>query len=687
METKTPQPLHDKMTKVIGLYGIKGCGKSFLLDKLKNLLDHGKYMFVEGSEELASVVPGGLDAFNDDKDPESRTAARERAIKSIAERCKQDDKIAIVAGHFSLWDSRENKPNPMYTESDLEIYSHILYLDTPEDVTKQRALNDETRPRQDLPSEDLKKWKDFEVIQLRKLCFQWDIHFSLLCSDSPAGHIARIIDGLMQSEQDNLISAQRRLDDIMSTPRYSGVKKMLVFDADRTITPEDTGYSFWYNVSSAPGLTPMPLRKIFGRWKYAFTAFQQAALLYEEVASRQDLDQLCLKVAKAVKLYPQMETLLRLAANSRSVSAVIVTCGLRRIWENVLERYGWKGKIAVIGMDETSNGFVVTPQVKEEIVSRLIDGYDMHVHGFGDSPTDLGMLKRANSAIIIVGDESTRSKTMDGELKPLIDSQGLTAMQAIVSPGASPRLTPQELPQVDLTSYEFLSSIFGCLTAFTLDVFEDTSSSAAKYLATATRDSEVHGPELFDHHKKNGAYLATRYLTDVLELEEYPIPHVQGKTTQGFRLANEKETLVLSIMRGGLPLALGVWNTFPETMLDFPKNGRDLQEATKQVILVDYVVNEGKTMIEFIKRIHCFDASIEIVIVAGVSQADFIARDMESILLPSGRQSCEHVAPCSVCPLTTRVIKVVTLRVSENKYKGKGGTDTGNRLFNTTHLK
>ena len=31
-------------------------------------------------------------------------------------------------------------------------------------------------------------------------------------------------------------------------------------------------------------------------------------------------------------------------------------------------------------------------------------------------------------------------------------------------------------------------------------------------------------------------------------------------------------------------------------------------------------------------------------------------------------------------------VVLVTLRVSKNKYTGTGGTDTGHRLFNSTHL-
>lgn len=31
-------------------------------------------------------------------------------------------------------------------------------------------------------------------------------------------------------------------------------------------------------------------------------------------------------------------------------------------------------------------------------------------------------------------------------------------------------------------------------------------------------------------------------------------------------------------------------------------------------------------------------------------------------------------------------VSLVTLRISKNKYTGTGGTDTGHRLFNSTHL-
>ena len=53
----------DHKAVVVGLYGVPGSGKTFLLNQLKQELGQTHFAFYEGSEMIASVVPGGLDAF------------------------------------------------------------------------------------------------------------------------------------------------------------------------------------------------------------------------------------------------------------------------------------------------------------------------------------------------------------------------------------------------------------------------------------------------------------------------------------------------------------------------------------------------------------------------------------------------------------------------------------------------
>jgi len=78
----------------------------------------------------------------------------------------------------------------------------------------------------------------------------------------------------------------------------------------------------------------------------------------------------------------------------------------------------------------------------------------------------------------------------------------------------------------------------------------------------------------------------------------------------------------------------------------------------KTVLLVDSVVNTGKSVVEFVQhvRITCGN-NVRIIIVAGVVQAKVVEKDG------------------MLAPLVTRdgILDVVALRVSENKFTGRGG--------------
>ncbi|KAL9626746.1 MAG: hypothetical protein Q9164_007804, partial [Protoblastenia rupestris] len=49
---------------VVGLYGVSGSGKTFLLNQLKQELRQEHFAFYDNSRMIATVVPGGLDAFH-----------------------------------------------------------------------------------------------------------------------------------------------------------------------------------------------------------------------------------------------------------------------------------------------------------------------------------------------------------------------------------------------------------------------------------------------------------------------------------------------------------------------------------------------------------------------------------------------------------------------------------------------
>ena len=264
---------------------------------------------------------------------------------------------------------------------------------------------------------------------------------------------------------------------------------------------------------------------------------------------------------------------------------------------------------------------------------------------------------------------------MDEALTEAIDSHGLVAKQVLLPGNASPRLDTTKLPLIKLTEPKFIKPLLRVQTPNDrLQVLLATEKNAAKLLATPMRDAAVAGPNLREAHRRVGHYLAIKYLADVIGIEPCPIHHVQGQTTSGYRLFHEQQTTIVALMRGGEPMALGVSDAFPRAMFFHASDPGVLQphhlEGQITVVLVDSVVNTGETIVNFVQHVRQLHATIRIVVVAGVVQDECVTKNgFRKNLAPYGR------------------IHLVALRTSKTKFKGIGTTDTGNRLFNTTHLR
>ena len=676
---RTESASYDKAI-VVGLYGVPGSGKSYLLKQLEQKFEGTLFKFYEGSEKIGAIVPGELEAFKRMEKPDQEHW-RKRAIDEIGKECTDGKKVGVVAGHFMFWSKEEQAGTTVCTENDLKVFTHILYLDVSAEVVAERSRNDPDRNRATTSARHVHNWQHEEKIQLSSLCRQHGILFSLI-SPRPSettllGRVSTLLlDFMCHDENYNLLQAKIMLDDFVTT-RQGQLEKVLVIDADRTLAPEDTGALFWEKVSK---LSPLKydaytLETLFsGPLKYTYTAFRQAVLLYEEAVDGQKFDTLCQEVASTVTMHPEFLTLLRLVAEERHVGAVVVTSGLRRVWLKVLEREGLSGKVEVIGGGRIDDQFVVSAAVKGALVDELQKFHNIYVWAFGDSPLDLEMLRQANQAVIVVGEEHTRSATMDEALAEAIDSEGLCAKQVLLPSIAPPRLDTTKLPLIKLTEPEFVKSLLrGQNPNGGLQVLHATEKKAAKLLATPMRDAAVAGSNLREAHRRVGHYLAIENLADVIGIEPCPIQHVQGKTTSGYRLFHEKQTTIVALMRGGEPMALGVSDAFPKAMFVHASDPENLKlhhlEGQITVILVDSVVNTGKTIVEFVQHVRTLHASIRIVVVAGVVQDQCVTKDgFKQALAPYGK------------------VHLVALRLSETKFKGSGTTDTGNRLFNTTHL-
>ncbi|PGG99610.1 hypothetical protein AJ79_08470 [Helicocarpus griseus UAMH5409] len=661
---------------VVGLYGVPGAGKTFLLNQLKDKLGEEHFAFYDGSQMISDVTCGSLEDFTKLTE-QGKLYWRQVAIDKIQKECADSGRSGVVAGHFMFWDENEEVGRQVCTQNDLDTYTHIIYLDTSPDTIKKHRLNDAGRTRPPVSMSHLRNWQEAERTQLRHLC---RLHGILFLSLSPSrallGKVCQLLhDFRVHSEEYNMSYAKRRLDEFILASSGQ-VETMVVMDADKTLAPQDAGSLFW-EILNRPGKLrdKDPLKTLFSSpLGYSYTAFRQATLLYEECTDVKEFDTVCDTVAAEVVLYSEFVSLLELIAEQGHVGAVIITCGLRQVWEKVLERYGLSKMVKVMGGGRKEDGFVITPAVKAGLVAQLGGKHGMYVWAFGDSPLDLPMLREADQAIVVVGNERTRSKSMDEALVNAIDYGGLQARQVVLPSCVTPRLDISRLPLAQFTGYGLSHSIFALRNRQpAIQVVHATDKSAAKLLMTPTRDAKLSGHDLRKAHGRVGWYLATEFLTELVGTEEYTIAHVQGRETTGHRLLGEERTLIVALMRGGEPMALGVSKAFPLAMFLHAACPEDIKahhlEGKCTVMLVDSVINSGKTVLEFVRYVRKVHATLRIVVVAGVVQDQFFQKRPAQTLVHQKTQ-----------------FSVVALRVSSNKYAGKGATDTGNRLYNTTQL-
>lgn len=335
---------------------------------------------------------------------------------------------------------------------------------------------------------------------------------------------------------------------------------------------------------------------------------------------------------RQISLHPEVAALLLKLRSDEAVVTLIVTCGRCQVWQKVLERYGL-GTVKVIGSGPLSgtHTHIVTPQTKARLVAHLQRSHRLHVVAVGDSVLDLGMSVQTERAIVVFGDEQTRNRRMEEELAKSLESGALSAKQTVLARGSPPRLTTRVLPLVDLNGSDFYEHILRRSSlGLVLNIIHFTDARLFKILATPMRDAAISGPELRDAHWQVGRYLALSTLPDLLGIEEYKIQHVQGHQVPGHRIAGQGRVLIVALMRGCEPMALGVSEILPMAPFVHAREPEDVKpellDLMSTIILVDSVVNSGQTVVGFIRHLAGLSTGIRIVIMAGVVQKDAIVR-------------------------------------------------------------
>ena len=196
--------------------------------------------------------------------------------------------------------------------------------------------------------------------------------------------------------------------------------------------------------------------------------------------------------------------------------------------------------------------------------------------------------------------------------------------------------------------------------------FHFTDDPHARILATMSRRDDIRGLELQTVHTRIGRYLVSKLLQLAPDLVEgHVYRHVQQSEFVGLRTVGQRVAIV-ALMRGGEPMARGVYECFPEAQFFHYDEGHSTLEgiAADHIIVVDSVINSGSSIRRFLRLMElgttCKEALPQIYVLTGVMQ------DLAKTL-----------------PKEYPHVRFLALRFSGNQYTGSGGTDTGNRLFGT----
>lgn len=188
-----------------------------------------------------------------------------------------------------------------------------------------------------------------------------------------------------------------------------------------------------------------------------------------------------------------------------------------------------------------------------------------------------------------------------------------------------------------------------------------TTDPLMQLLVDATRRAETAGASLAHAHRNVGRALA-HAVARHLPLDSVAIEHVAGPST-GVRIKPGSEPTVIALMRAGLFVAEGLWESLPGSslVLQHGEPGDRLPGFTGRItVVVDAVVNTGTSMVRMLEAVRAAEAA-KIISVALVAYR------------PTIEKLAEQLAD----------VEFIAARLSERSYVGRGGTDTGFRLFGT----
>jgi len=363
----------------IGIYGISGSGKSTLI---KNLcIKSSKFKNFEGSKIMENIFNDDISKFKFLNDIQ-KYKIRENVI-AVLKKESVINKHNIVDGHYSFI-KKDDSFEIAITKADLDFFTHIFYLDIKDEIIKEQQVNDKSKKR-DFSIEQIRKWKEFDKLELQKICKANNIDFHILTTNNLNCNIDYI---------QEIINKENLLNDLKQYAN-NNINKYILFDADNTIINFDTGKDYMYKTLK---IDIKDVKSCFKDDGYCFSSFLKLSKIHSKIDNHSFINAM---KDTASKIEIENKFLNLMQTYNKKYNICIVTAGFTVLWQEVLKKYNLENIKVFGGNNLNIDNYIIDNNSKGFIASYL-QSNNKYVVSFGDSLLDKDMLLNSNRGYFVI---------------------------------------------------------------------------------------------------------------------------------------------------------------------------------------------------------------------------------------------------------------------------------------------
>ncbi len=376
----------------IGIYGISGSGKSTLITQLNK--QSSKLKYFEGSKIMENILNDDISKFKFLNDIQ-KYKIREEVI-SIIKKESVIDRHNIIDGHYSFIKEHDNFEIAI-TKADLEFFTHIFYLDIQDEIIKKQQVNDKSKKR-NFTIEQIKKWKEFEKLELQKICKNNNIDFYTLNTNNLNTNIDYI---------QEIINKENLLNDLKKYTKNNNVNKYILFDADNTIINFDTGKDHMYKTLN---IDIKNIKSCFKDDGYCFSSFLKLSKIHSKIDNSSFVNAMK-HIASKIEIEDEFLGLMQMY--NKKYNICIVTAGFKLLWQEVLKKYNLENIKVFGGNNLNIDDYIIDNNLKG-LIATYLQSNNKYVVSFGDSLLDKDMLINSNKGYFVI-----RNKIRDDVISEL----------------------------------------------------------------------------------------------------------------------------------------------------------------------------------------------------------------------------------------------------------------------------